>query len=154
MGMYTELRGVVVFKSQVLAKAFAYGKHESVDWNHWKVMYELTQSDEVKDFINYSRSTWIPNGDVRKQDGCVVQFHTELKNYDKTIQKFLELLPVIADNWMLEEKYEELFHWTLHRKNKESCFVNGDNTHEMDYPFNKQPYEVYPDFDVFDLSNL
>ena len=152
MGMYTELRGTIVFKDELTANLFTNTACDSV----WNALYLESGEYVLRELDLYSRSHWIPHSGqgVSYSSGKIVQFHCELKNYDKTIQKFLEILPVIADNWMLEEKYEELFHWTLHRKNKESCFVNGDNTYEMDYPFNKQPYEVYPDFDVFDLSNL
>ena len=104
----------------------------------------------MKDFKSYSRATWIPNGDIRKLDGKVVQFHTELKNYDSTIEKFLELLPDIADDWTLESKYEECSKWTLHRNGFEDMLVNGDNSRDMEF-YCKPASEFYPDFDVFAL---
>ena len=152
MGMYTELRGTVVFKTEDIAKAFAYGKVEP-DWNQWLAVSALVDSQDVKDFIHYSRSTWIPNGDVDYQEGCVVQFTTELKNYDGTIGKFLDLIPEIADNWILEKRYEECSRYTLYKKGLPLIYVNGDNSADRDW-CSPLPYEVYPDFDVFDLNNL
>lgn len=152
MGMYTELRGTVVFKTEEIAKAFACGKVEP-DWNQWVAVSALVDSQDVKDFIHYSRSTWIPNGDVDYREGCVVQFTTELKNYDITIEKFLDLLPEIADNWILEERMEGRSHWYLQKKGAEVIKVNGDNTEDRQW-CSPPPYEVYPDFDVFDLNNL
>lgn len=152
MGMYTELRGTVLFKSESVAKAFATCHCDSV----WEMIHSITNEPMIKDFDLYSRSHWIPhsgNG-VKSQEGLVVKFHCELKNYDNTIEKFLDVLPKIADDWLLEKRYEEYYHWTLFRKGEESSYVNGDNTHQMDYPFNKDSYESYPDFDVFDLSNI
>ena len=152
MGMYTELRGTVLFKSELVASLFSSSQCDSV----WSSLYLATGEQVLHEFDLYSRSHWIAHsGDgVKFYEGKVVQFHCELKNYENTIQKFLEILPVIAENWILEEKYEERYHWTLHQKDKEPRFVNGDNAHQMDYPFNKEAYEEYPDFDVFDLSNI
>lgn len=143
MGMYTELQGTVTFKSEAIAQAFA-GECK------WEAVSSLIHSHLVEGFVDYSRSNWIPNGDIRKLDGKVVQFHTELKNYDSTIEKFLELLPDIADDWILESKYEECSEWTLHRNGFEDMLVNGDNSRDMEF-YCKPASEFYPDFDVFAL---
>src|SRR3990167_8656981 len=100
MGMYTELQGTVIFNTEAIAKAFT-------EDDQWDVIELLTRLDSVRVFSTHSRASWIPNGDIRKLDGKLVQFHTELKNYDSTIEEFLKLLPDIADNWILESKYEE-----------------------------------------------
>jgi hypothetical protein len=144
MGMYTELQGTVVFKSEGIAKAF-------VSDDQWQEMQEHTWSTLVQDFKSYSRASWIPNGDIRKLDGKIVQFHTELKNYDRTIEKFLELLPDIADDWTLESKYEEYSEWTLHRKGFDDMYVNGDNSFECSWRGIGGDV-VYPTFDVFALQ--
>ena len=146
MGMYTELQGTVVFNTEEIAKAF-------VGDDQWHEIYTITELDSIREFNNYSRAVWIPNGDISKLDGKLVQFHTELKNYDSTIEEFLKLLPEIADNWILESKYEECSEWTLHRKGFDDFLVNGDNSRDMDY-YCKPASEFYPDFDVFDLNNL
>lgn len=146
MGMYTELQGTVIFNTEEIARAFT-------EDDQWEVIELLTRLDSVRVFSTHSRASWIPNGDIRKLDGKVVQFHTELKNYDSTIEEFLKLLPEIADSWTLESKYEECSEWTLHRKGFDDFLVNGDNSRDMDY-YCKPASEFYPDFNVFDLNNL
>lgn len=143
MGMYTELKGTIVFKNQEIAEAFS---------DSWGQVFGVLSLREVEEFKNYSRSGFIPNG-VIYSVGNVVKFHTELKNYDSTIEKFLDLLPLIADNWMLESKYEESSHWVLHRKDKNDVSVNGDNSWIL-YWSTQSNTETYPDFDVFNLENL
>lgn len=146
MGMYTELQGTIVFKSEAIALAFT-SEHK------WKLVSLLVDSQLVKEFEGYSRSWWIPNGDIRLQEANIVQFHTELKNYDGTIEKFLELLPDIADDWILESRYEERSAWTLHHKKLVSCRINGDNSDYNEF-YGKRADVTYPDFDVFNLENL
>jgi hypothetical protein len=144
--MYTELQGTVVFKSEAVAMAFT----SDCKWQLISLMVDLPS---VYEFSEYSRSNWIPNGPVKLVYGKVVQFHSELKNYDSTIEKFLELLPDIADDWMLETKYEECSCWTLYRKDYVEILVNGDNSRDMEY-YGRRADAEYPEFDVFDLENL
>jgi hypothetical protein len=144
--MYTELQGTVVFKSEAVAMAFC------SDYK-WQLISLIVGLPSVNEFKDYSRSHWIPNGHIKLLDGKVVQFHTELKNYDSTIEKFLELLPDIADDWMLETKYEEFSCWTLHCKGHLEIPVNGDNSFAMEQHGRRADVE-YPEFDVFDLENL
>lgn len=146
MGMYTALRGTIVFKTEGIAEAFS-----SPD--QWNEVYKLTESDLVKDFINYSRSDWIPNG-VIYCVGNVVKFETELKNYDSTIEEFYKILPEIADKWILEEKYEELSYWTLVKKGCKATFVNGDNSIDSDWSCRLVDHVEYPTIDVFYENNL
>ena len=146
MGMYTELQGTVVFKSEAVAMAF------TSDCK-WQLISLIVEIPSVQEFKDYSRSYWIPNGHIKLLDGKVVQFHTELKNYDSTIEKFLELLQDIADDWMLETKYEECSCWTLHRKGGEDMLVNGDNSFAMEL-YGRRADVEYPEFDVFALENL
>lgn len=144
--MYTELQGTVIFKSETIAKAFT-------SEDNWEIISFLVYSKRVREFKDYPRSHWIPNGDIRLIEGNVVQFHTELKNYNSTIEKFLELLPDIADAWILESRYEEYSEWTLHMKDSEEILVNGDNSYSEGF-YGKEYTVVCPDFDVFNLENL
>lgn len=144
MGMYTELQGTVVFKTPALATAFC--------TSGWGLIGQLVE--EVKYFETFSRSHWIPNT-THVCDGCVVQFHSELKNYDHTIEEFLKILPLLATNWLLESKYEECSCWTLHTPTEDGKLVNGDNGRDLDWAFgNKVEPEEYPNIDVFDEDNL
>lgn len=144
MGMYTEIQGTIKFDSAELAQAFV------TSWNAVRSLVPQAES-----FVNYSRSHWIPNsGDgVKGVVGTVVQFHSELKDYDHTIDKFLELVPFLSDSWCLETRYEECSSWTLHRNGEENIYVNGDKYHEREWNRSVDE-EEYPDFDVFDLGNL
>lgn len=146
MGMYTELQGTVEFKSREIAEAFV---------TSWEKVAELVV--EVKPYVGYSRLHWIPfSGDsIKYAEDNIVKFHSELKNYDSTIEKFLELLPLIATKWMLESKYEECTNWTLHRNSRKDLEVNGDNSVDIDWVWpRKLDLITYPSFDVFDESNM
>lgn len=146
MGMYTEIQGTVEFKSQEIAEAFV---------TSWEKVAELVA--EVKPYVGYSRLHWIPfSGDsIKYAEGSIVKFHSELKNYDHTIEKFLEILPLIANRWMLESKYEEFSNWTLHINCQEDVEVNGTNAYEAEWEWPKKiDFVKYPDFDVFDEGNL
>lgn len=145
MGMYTEIQGTIEFTTEALAKCF-------VGENHWSMMSHTI--DKVKPFVTFSRSHWIPHsGDgVKSIEGKTVKFHSELKDYDHTIQEFLKLLPHMAKKWCLETRYEECSNWTLHRNDEEDIDVNGDNYFEREW--SNVPEQVYPDFDVFDEGNL
>ena len=146
MGMYTELQGTIVFKSEAVAMAFC------SDYK-WQLISLIVGLPSVNEFKDYSRANWVPNGPIKLLSGKVVQFKTELKNYDSTIEKFLELLPDIADDWMLETKYEECSNWTLHCKGHLEIPVNGDNSRDMEL-YGRRADVEYPEFDVFDLENL
>lgn len=141
MGMYTEIQGTIEFTTEAIAQCFA-GE------NQWSMLGHTL--DKVKPFITFSRSHWIPHsGDgVKSIEGKIVKFHSELKNYDHTIQEFLKLLPHMAKKWCIETRYEECSNWTLHRNDEEDVDVNGDNC--FDREWRNVPEQVYPDFDVFD----
>lgn len=147
MGMYTELQGTIVFKTEEIAEAFCSEHHQ------WEEIYKLTKNALVKNFINYSRSTWIPNGDAIS-DGCVVKFRTELKDYDDTIEEFCKLLPEIANNWILQERYEEHSWWELIKKGNSRSRINGDNYYEQECSYPRLKKITYPRYDVFDENNL
>lgn len=146
MGMYTEIQGSVEFKSDEIAQAFI---------DSWEKVSELVEG--VKPYVGYSRMNWIPfsGKGVVSIEESVVKFHSELKDYDSTIGKFLEMLPLIANKWCLESKYEEYNNWDLHTNYQEDMQVNGDNRHEVDWFWPKDVCLVdYPSFDVFDRNNL
>ena len=148
MGMDTEIQGTIEFTTESLAKCF-------VGENHWSMMSHTL--DKVKPFVTFSRSHWIPHSGigVKSIEGKTVKFHSELKNYDQTIQEFLKLLPHMAKKWCLETRYEEYSNWTLHRNDERDIEVNGDNSFEKDWNiFGKVVEQEYPAFDVFDESNL
>jgi hypothetical protein len=152
MGMYTELRGQIKFKTDEIAELFSEGD------DHWKQIGEILGEKVVTDFQDFSRSHWIPNGGTECKEGGIVSFSTELKNYDGTIGKFLtDILPLVADDWVLEERYEERSQWTLHRKDCEPMLVNGDNTDERDASvYSGKAWELteFPNVDVFDPKAL
>lgn len=147
MGMYTELQGTVKFKNEEIAGLFTEANWESI---------ALIQK-QVEQFNGYSRCNWIP-GEINSLEGSIVKFHSELKDYDNTIERFLNILPFIAEKWCLESRYEECSNWTLHRNDQEDIPVNGDNYYEREwswgYGSKKLEEIVYPDFDVFDKGNL
>ncbi len=147
MGMYTEIQGTIEFKNECLAQGFSGG-------NQWVTIGEMLP--EIAKFYTSSRSDWIPHSGkgVYSIKGKIVKFHSELKNYDQTIEEFLKILPMLANKWCLETLYEEYSNWTLHRNNEEDVSVNGDNSFERECRGYHLPRHEFPNFDVFDLSNL
>lgn len=148
MGMYTELQGTIKFKNATIARLF-------VGDDNWRGLTTLVP--EVGEFEDFARSHCIPYGSgdgVTYQGGCVVKFHTELKNYSSTIEKFYEMLPFLADDWILEKKYEELSYWELFTPTISDVRVNGCNSIEAEWYGKPVERVEYPAVDVFDLNNL
>lgn len=122
MGMYTGLRGKIQLKKEFVDKIKLLLNRE-VEW-------EEILPEECSSFYNDSRASFIPFGVICYLDWDEVYaditdsgeftFACSLKNYDNTIQKFLEnVIPVIAENYYLEEQYEEDWKPTVHKKNLE-----------------------------------
>lgn len=122
--MYTGLRGTITFKPDV-----ANVLRERGDWN-WKELAYHLNSDAVKDFANKNRCSSIPKGALSYMpsdwesvvnewvDDTTYTFACSLKNYDCEIQAFLNSLFVIADEWDLEELYEEADCPDIHRSSQ------------------------------------
>jgi hypothetical protein len=112
MGMYTGLRGTITFKPVVAALL------QSFDFDWGNLAYYLN-SDTVRTFARKGRSGFIPKGALSYMpshwdeivnewiDATTYSFACSLKNYDGEIGAFLATLPIIADEWDLEELYEE-----------------------------------------------
>lgn len=142
MGMYTTLKGTLVFKTEEIAEAFC---------ESWEDVAKL--EPKVAHFITYSRSGFIPNSGkgVSMLEGKIVQFECELKNYSNTIDVFIDLVPSLCDDWMLISRYEESSYECLYTPKLYQKGVNGDNSW-IRWPGDRK--EEYPNFDVFDFTNL
>lgn len=118
MGMYTGLRGKVVFKDKEFAEDLK-RELESYDrLNHWQGLSEkYPELEELEKFSTMGRATFIPCGSMCYLDwedtysrvqGKVFEFNCSLKNYEGEIETFVEkVLPEIAEDWNLEMQYEE-----------------------------------------------
>jgi len=119
MGMYTGLRGTVNLKREYLSKIKSL---VSRDLSWMDILPEC-----CSEFYTDSRASFIPFGIICyldwdevvcgvAEDG-VFSFACSLKNYNNTIEKFLEyVLPEIAESYYLEEQYEEDEDLTIHTK--------------------------------------
>ena len=128
MGMYTGLRGTIIFNQEIATLI--------EEWNDvvtgediWEYVYNRTELPSVFGvFAKDTRSSFIPCGALCYMpdeweelggwclDGSTMTFACSLKNYNGTIQKFLNALPCIATAWDLEELYEESEIPTAHKK--------------------------------------
>lgn len=117
MGMYTGLRGTIVLNDLGVRVAVS-------DFN-WE---SFTNVKQLVDFSEDNRAYFIPNGvhcympeewgdSFVNVHGSVMHFSCSLKNYTGTIEKFIQnVLPVIADEWVLESLYEEDEVATTHKR--------------------------------------
>lgn len=108
MGMYTGLRGKILLNDL--------GKRVAASDFNWESFTDIAQ---LREFAKDGRSAFIPYGAhcyMPSQWGeafnCVhngvLSFSCSLKNYEGTIEKFIEtVVPVIGDAWVLESLYEE-----------------------------------------------
>lgn len=118
MGMYTGLRGKVVFKDEEFARNYKWFLESNDCFEEWhevsKIFPELV---ELKKFSKLSRASSIPRGAICYLDwddaywhveGTVFEFNCSLKNYEGEIETFVgKVLPEIAEDWNLEMQYEE-----------------------------------------------
>lgn len=122
--MYSGLRGTVKLKPEVAELMQEWMSDDRTsefskmyDHNIWTYIAIQTDNDNVLDFSKDGRSDFIPYGQVcympdgwynRNTLSCRTwMFCCSLKNYNGTIDTFIELLPEIATAWDLEELYEE-----------------------------------------------
>lgn len=119
MGMYTGLRGSVTFKESI---AGVMKEHMNIEalWQNcdlWAYVVDQTGLD-LKDYQQDARCDFIPKGMVCYMPdewgdndwqftGSTLYFTCSLKNYTGTIEKFIDILPIIAVSWDLEKLYEE-----------------------------------------------
>ena len=119
MGMYTGLRGSVTFKesiADVMKEYYDFADEDYYDsvWEYIKVQTGL----DLKGFESDYRCGYIPTGEVCYMPdewgdndwqfaGSTLYFTCSLKNYTGTIEKFIDILPIIAVSWDLEKLYEE-----------------------------------------------
>lgn len=113
MGMYTGLRGTItVPDSYVPYFDLIFNDYE--DWND----INLPLLPFTKIFLDDNRSSFIPHGDIcymptdwvhnmNKMDDNSFYFCCSLKNYEHTIQKFIDFLNEIGVLYHLEYLYEE-----------------------------------------------
>lgn len=140
MGMYTGLRGQIKLKDNDLTKVIL---EKDFEWNEIRLAYF---DETVSAWANVGRCRFIPFGDVcympyswgdwfKKVEGNTLTFCCSLKDYDNEIETFVKnVLPHIAEDWVLESLYEESVYSTLHKKGQE------DN----DY------FNTYKDYDDYD----
>lgn len=131
MGMYTGLRGKVKLKPEVAELMEEWNSEErpsefSEIYEHSVWIYIAVQlgnnkiltfsEDSRSDFIPYGRVCYMPDDWIADYEitGCMWEFCCSLKNYNGTIQAFIELLPEIAVAWDLEERYEEWYESVFH----------------------------------------
>lgn len=115
MGMYTGLRGFVKFKEEYVSDIQCYMKRGVEDWYdlrqiHSVVSFRAFATDERSMFIPFGAVCYMPDewGASRCAfEDDTMSFTCSLKNYDRTIEKFLACLPDIAYEWRLEKLYEE-----------------------------------------------
>jgi hypothetical protein len=129
MGMYTGLRCKCIVKKEFRPMIKSLMKDEVDGLLSWKIVADAYGYDFVKQYADYSRSSFIPFGslvympdswevDNKATDGFERQFDEEtgywafqcsLKNYDDTIEVFIDLiLNNIAEKIIhLETYYEE-----------------------------------------------
>jgi hypothetical protein len=121
MGEYTGLRGWVDFNDDTLER---YQKMVDNFNNHmtWGEAFlnKHDMSKKVFDFVTDCRAHFIPfgastyfeewerNNDTPKlrAEGNRLYFACSLKNYTRTIEKFIDALPDLATAWDLESRFE------------------------------------------------
>lgn len=136
MGMYTCLFGKVKFKEDIAQKA----KHLDTGFAEWQQLLNtrrLKKHPDVITFLTDQRVFMVANGgsayfsvDEYPDQQHVLKgipndaesarrylpnkreltFFCSLKNYTDSIEKFLRILPLIADDWDVYSQYEEMQH--------------------------------------------
>lgn len=134
MGMYTGLRGKVTLTEDVVTFMREYYESD-VLWKIYDSVWEYVKVQtglDLKGFESDYRCGYIPSGAVCYMPeewgdndwmfaGNTLYFTCSLKNYTGTIQKFIDILPIIAIDWDLEKLYEE---------DTESTFYKSGETNE------------------------
>jgi hypothetical protein len=165
MGMYTGLRCKCIVKEEFRPMIKSLMKDEVAGLLSWKIVADAYGYDFVKQYADYSRSSFIPFGslaympdsweaDNKVTDGFERQFDEKtgywafqcsLKNYDDTIEAFFEMvLNNIAEKIIhLETYYEEDVY------SERWDFVNG-KIQCVDHQFIKYGFEDnYPEWYSF-----
>lgn len=133
MGTYTCLFGKVKFKEDVAQRARQYDM-ELVTWRPMLATRRLKKHPDITTFLSDQRVGMIANGgssyfytgqypdqhhilggipDLTESYCCYqhnqreLTFFCSLKNYTDTIEKFLRILPLIADDWDLYFQTED-----------------------------------------------
>lgn len=131
MGDYTGLRGKVKLKAEV-EELMIYWLCaddtfcEKYNYGMWSFIGNELDNIKVINFADDGRSSQIPRGSIcympddwqhenNIELGNTWNFCCSLKNYNGTIQKFIDLLPEIAVSWDLEERYEYWSESVFHR---------------------------------------
>lgn len=153
MGMYTMLAFKAIIKSKYRKYVNAFMKGE------WKVLAdgerELSINKDFQEFIQDDRAAFIPKGysgyfsesdnEVSAAEQAWPKYEVEtgkwdvycsLKNYDDTIEKFLKILPLIADEaFRIQYKFEcwdDSVYYTLDAKDgKLHELTENDEISEM-----------------------
>ena len=119
MGMYTGLRGKVEIKDEFVAVVTDFINNNTTSWSDFlPESCEEFYSDPRANFIPFGCVNYMPDDwnyeSYPTMEGKVLSFECSLKNYNNTIQSFLNCLDIIADSWKLEELYEEADESILH----------------------------------------
>ena len=132
MGMYTGLRGSIKFKPKVDSLMSIWFQEDfdgdiSFFWDD--VLRDFKENTDVKVFLSkcrrsfipfgavcYMPSNWDESGETKFLEIGVMSFTCSLKNYDSEIEAFINILPHIADGWLLEKRYEECEESTFYIK--------------------------------------
>jgi len=126
MGMYTGLRGEIHLKEEYIDKIRTVVE-EGEEWSD--ALKDIADEEpRVFEFVHKPRARFIPRGALcctpcdwglvghaYITDEGVLDFTCALKNYDDEIKAFVNMLPVIATSWSLEELYEEYTESTFHK---------------------------------------
>lgn len=126
MGIYTGLRGTILFLPVVAELMRAWKEDRTTKLGIWEFVFERLPEDtpgEVRESLRrwkmVLRANFIPNGALaympsdweehhREWEGDRLHFTCSLKNYEGEIEEFIEeVLPHIAAAWDLERRYEE-----------------------------------------------
>ena len=109
MGDYTGLRGKIKIKKEMHDKINNLVHAQATDWGDILPSENVFLADWRNMFIPYGAICYMPddwNGSVEYNNG-ILYFSCSLKNYNNTIEKFIEhVLPLIGDEWDLESLFE------------------------------------------------
>lgn len=122
MGMYTGLWGTVKLKPECADEIVKLTAGEdSKSWAELELPEKVRNDRRFQHFVADDRCGSIPRGNVDLNpgntelpkdkfstvEGNVWTFACGFKNYDQVLDKFLAMLPLIADDWNLESIYCE-----------------------------------------------
>ncbi len=124
MGMYTGLRGWVMFTQEITEKVKPFFEDINKEWNELGITetkeFIIFSSDSRSSFIPYGAICYMPDDWVKSntydEENFIFHFSCSLKNYDDTIEKFIDWLNLqgVAMDFCLEERYEENDSSTFH----------------------------------------